>query len=106
MTAQHQTEPTKESCKTMGHNATTPTVSTRPVITDLDDVTDDTPDNRVVSIDVAAALTGFSVGSLRTMRNRKSGPPSFVLRHKLVYRLGDLRDYLHDAYTATLITEG
>ncbi|ASR04016.1 hypothetical protein [Gordonia rubripertincta] len=86
----------------MGHNATTPTVSTRPVIADVNEVTDDTPDNRVVSIDVAAELTGFSVGSLRTMRNRRSGPPSFVLRHKLVYRLGDIRDYLTEAYTATV----
>ncbi|MGW8814093.1 hypothetical protein [Gordonia terrae] len=91
----------------MGHSASPPpTIGVRPVIKNLDEVTDATPDNRVVSIDVAAGLTGFSVASLRTMRNRKSGPPSFVLRHKLVYRLGDLRDYLTETYTSTLVTEG
>lgn len=95
------------SCKSMGHNdkRPTPPIIARPVITDPDEVDDNTPDSRMVSVDVAAALTGFSVGSLRTMRNRRSGPPSFVLRHKLVYRLGDLRDYLTETYTSTLVTE-
>lgn len=86
----------------MAHN-TIPIIGTGPVITDPNGVTDDTPDNAVVTVEVAAALTDLQPRSLKVMRGRREGPPSFVHRHQIRYRVGDLRKYMADIYTSTLI---
>lgn len=74
---------------------TTPlrTVGLGPVIDDPTDITDDTPDSAVVSINVAAYLTGHTAPTLRKLREYRRGPNSFVLNRTLRYRLGDLRAY-------------
>lgn len=83
---------------------TPPRLSTRPPITDVAELDDNTPDNAVISIEVCAALTGYSSQTLKTMRHRKlDGPPSFVLNHRVRYQLGAVRQWMAEQYETTLV---
>ncbi|MBJ7289403.1 hypothetical protein [Williamsia sp.] len=80
---------------------TTPlrTIGLGPVIDDASEITESTPDSAIVSVDVCAQLTGYTVSSLRKFREvRRGGPTSFVLGRVVRYKLGDVRDFVQRAY--------
>ncbi|MFD6857643.1 hypothetical protein ACFWCF_09900 [Rhodococcus sp. NPDC060090] len=71
----------------------TPVAHSHGVITDIDTVTPDTPDDALVHLHVAARYVGHTVPYMRNMRGDDRGPLSSLRARRIVYRLGDLRDY-------------
>lgn len=75
-------------------------------VTDISAITPESSDDLLVRVKPAGDFTGHTFHSMRTMRNRGEGPISFLRAGRIVYRLGDLRQYNEDKRQQTLAGSG